>query len=351
MFTETTTTSPAVGDVLQDHYWPPVRPFSTLAGQMAAFLVMEASEKATYMSPLRAESDVYGEVLHRFLADIYSYVLGYRDGPCSSQRNDELEVKLLQAKIFLERELLESWLKVAPPPDFVETQEEAAVYLEGLTANNPGVEHPLFGFLEKEASRSTIETFLRCEVVRNEVVDDEVAMLVVGLQGKLKAVAAANLWDECGHGRLQQFHTHWLRRLVAQTAGWDEIADYRASDLPWFARVTSNVNGALLTRPAHKLRAYGCFLVFESWVAPHFRRVLRGMERVGLDAADTRIYFDAHVRIDPFHSQELLDGIRLQRPQLTLDEVAQVLNGAHIAVAAGSSQYDRMLPYLDSLNS
>jgi hypothetical protein len=43
---------------------------------------------------------------------------------------------------------------------------------------------------------------------------NEVALLVFGLQGSQKAVAVANIWDACGRGRLETFHTFWLRRFI-----------------------------------------------------------------------------------------------------------------------------------------
>ena len=343
------TIAPATVGSLYDRHWPPVRPFSDVEPEFAEFLGMGADGQRAFLADRRGDREAQGAIIHSHLAEIYAYVLGYEDSACARVEDDRLEIELLRAKIVLERELLSHWLMTPVDDDGVQGQEGAAGALEILIADNPGVEHPLFRYIEEEADRRAIETFLQCEVVRNEVVDDEVALLVVGLQGKLKAVAAANLWDECGHGKLRGFHTFWLRRLLNGTDGWDRIVDYRSAGQPWFSRITSNLNGALLTRPTYKLGAYGCFLVFESWVAPHFRRVLRGMERVGLDADDIRVYFDAHVRIDPMHSSELLEGIREQRPALSTHEVDQLMTGASLAVAAGSAQYDRMLPYLRSL--
>jgi hypothetical protein len=227
-------------------------------------------------------------------------------------------------------------------------QFEAADYLDELAETNSGVGHPLFEYLRDEASREQIERFVQCELIRNEVVDDEVALLVVGLQGMQKAVAAANLWDECGRGKLENFHTFWLRRLLETTDGWGKLYQYREQH-PWFAKLTSNTNAALLTHPSRKLMAYGCFLIFESWVEPHFVRILEGISRVGIVDEDVRIYFTAHVKIDPRHSRELSDGLRMQRPLLTAEEVRQVLYGAHLAASAGEQQFNDMLTYLQSL--
>ncbi len=95
--------------------------------------------------------------------------------------------------------------------------------------------------------------------------------------------------------------------------------------------------------------AYGCFLVFESWVEPHFVRILDGLSRVGILDDEIRIYFTAHVKIDPRHSRELSDGLRLQRPLLSSAQVADVVHGAHLASSTGKRQFDHMLGYLKSM--
>jgi hypothetical protein len=49
--------------------------------------------------------------------------------------------------------------------------------------------------------------FLLLETIRNEVVDDEVAMMIPSLQHSMKQVMSSNLWDECGNGNIDNFHT------------------------------------------------------------------------------------------------------------------------------------------------
>lgn len=336
-------------DRLQDRYWPPVGSFAGLDRGLETFVALSVPEQKAFLAQSGAAGEAHGRTVHGYLSQVYAYLFGYRDGPCTARADDDLEAALMSAKIVLERELLDGCLGAAPVPAHVRSQADACAHLQQLVDANSGVRHELFDYVADAAPVAAVDTFLRCELVRNEVVDDEVAMLVVGLQGAMKAVAAGNLWDECGHGRLAGFHTFWLRQLLEATDGWEALVEYRARDLPWFAGITSNLNAMLLSRPAYRFMAYGCFLAFESWVEPHFRRIIRGMERVGPAHPDARRYFSSHVRIDPLHTEALLDGIRRQRPELLPDEVTQVVRGAHLGVAAGTAQFDRMLPYLRSL--
>jgi len=157
--------------------------------------------------------------------------------------------------------------------------------------SNAGVNHPLFDYLESTASLDALHVFLRNDVCRNEVVDDEVAMMSVGIQGAMKAAVCSNLWDEVGHGTLKQYHTYWLRELVDALSDWEGLIEYRKSEKPWFTAITTNVFNILLSRPGLKFRRYGWFLLNEGWVEPHFNKILKGMTRVGLNAEGVQRYF------------------------------------------------------------
>ncbi|MEO6700222.1 MAG: iron-containing redox enzyme family protein [Jatrophihabitantaceae bacterium] len=334
---------------LYAHPWPPVQRFAGFAEDFSRFLAAQPSEQARALAALRDEPDRHSKFLHESLAEVYAHWFGYRDGAYIQHDDDAGELALYQAKLNLERDLFEHWARPARQPELTD-QSAAADFLDQQAARNPGVHHPLFDFLATEATAEQLTRFLQCEVIRNEVVDDEVALLVVGLQGMQKAVVAANLWDECGRGRLENFHTYWLRRLLTATNGWQALAEFREGQQPWFSRITSNVFSAVLTRPSRTMLAYGCFLIFEGWVEPHFRKILQGLDRVGMTDDDIGVYFSAHVKIDPRHSQELSDGLRGQLPELEPDQVAAVVQGALLAVDAGTRQFDAMLAYLTRLS-
>jgi hypothetical protein len=340
------TSSPA----LQELPWPPVNRFADFGAPLGGFLDLPADAQRAKLHRLRQTPERHGRFLHRSLASVYAYVLGYPDSPCFRRLDDALEGKLQQAKIVLERELLDGWLVPAATPPFRD-RAEAMAHLRGLAGDNPGYHHPLFDYVRAAASRRALELFLWNEVVRNEVVDDEVALLVCGLQGVLKSACATNLWDEVGRGKLKNFHTYWLRRLLGGPAGWERLTRYRRQGRPWYAGVTSNVFMMLLTRPGAKLAALGHFLVTEGWVVPHFQKVLAGMERTGLRTPDRDVYFSAHVLIDPTHTEELLTAVERQVPALSAGEIGQIVGGASLAVAGATAQYDRMLGHLKEVDA
>lgn len=330
---------------LQWRAWPPVPAFVALPADLQRFLDADAPSRSLILQGLRGDSEAYGKFLHDGLATIYAYVYGYPDSPCYLQSAPALEALLLGAKVVLEEEMINYWLPTEPVPP-AGTQGEAIAYLRGFSLSNAGVDHALFDYLRDDATRAGMGQFLRLEVCRNEVVDDEVALLVRGLQGNMKKVIASNLFDECGNGALNRFHTYWLRRLVERQDDWDGLVEYRRTAKPWFASITSNIFNALLTRPGYKYRAYGCFIVTEAWVEAHFNAILAGLRRLELDQDDVAVYFRAHKNIDPQHTDELLTALLHQTPALSAAELSEVMLGAHLAVAAGISQYQRILQHL-----
>jgi hypothetical protein len=81
-------------------------------------------------------------------------------------------------------------------------------------------------------------------------------------------------------------------------------------------------------------------------VAPHFTHLLTGLQRAGLNHKDIRVYFEAHLTIDPHHGGELVDGFMHQAPPLRQQDIDEVLLGAHLAIAAYVMQCDHVLQYL-----
>ncbi len=331
-------------DELQQHRWPPVGDFASYEKDLRAFLDASHPNRERFLHSLRETPEQHGKFIQESLSMIYGYVFGYEDSPLYLRADDVMEGKLLHAKISIEREMLDHWLKPEPAPLGLD-QESAVEYLRNIVSENSGIYHRFFEYVKNTMSRLSIEEFLKLEAIRNEVVDDEVAFIVIGMQGLMKKTMVSNLWDECGNGKLAGFHTYWLRRLLNHFDSFESLPLYRDDDAPWFAKITSNSFNMMATRPGYKYRAYGSFLVTESWVEPHFERILAGISRTGLDHRDVAVYFTSHVGIDPFHTEEMLQAMLHQQPRLTPEEVSEVVIGAHTAIAAGIRLYDQALRY------
>ncbi|MGJ5673414.1 MAG: iron-containing redox enzyme family protein [Nostochopsis sp.] len=333
--------------ILQKYDWPLINSFNQLDPKLRNFLNNSREEKRLTLANIVQNSESHGAFLNNHLGTIYSYFYGYPDSPCYLNSDVDLELYIQEAKLILEFSFIHEWLKIVEAPFFT-SQKDAVSHLKNLAMKNSGVLHELFNFIETEASKEAILEFLRLEVLRNEVVDDEVALIVVGLQGNMKKVIVSNLWDECGNGNLTKFHTYWLRQLINSLLDWNNFIRYRSEKQPWFSKISSNSFNSLLFRPQYKFRAYGHFLITEAWVEPHFVKILNGLERVGLTQSDIQIYFSAHTKIDPHHTKEIITAIEYQSPALTLEEIREIVIGAYQAIEANLQQYKRVFNYLKS---
>lgn len=331
-------------DELIEFTWPPVNKSSTFPVDLENFMRLNDNEKILYLETLRTDNEKHGKFIQTSLSAIYGYWLGYQDSPLFITTNDKLETNVIGAKIVIEREMLDNWLKPKTPPK-ISSQTEACQYLRQFIQENSGIYHDFFEYVKNDMSKEKMIEFLKFEAVRNEVVDDEVALIVVGLQAQMKNSMTSNLWDECGNGSVKRFHTHWLRQLLNQLGGIDNFQSSRNKIIPWFTGITSNSFNMMATRPGYKYRAFGSFLITESWVDAHFTRILEGMKRVGLDHPDLTIYFTKHVSIDPHHTDQILSAVEHQQPKLTENEITELLWGAHTAVAAGTKLYEESKKY------
>ena len=328
--------------------WPPVRRFNWEDEQELRYWLRlddEALDRRLMM--LRSEDpEKHAETVVRHLATIYAQYYGYDDAPVHAGTDLATEARLVYLKLVFEREMVRHVFGFTPPDTsgFEHDQSAAADYLEHLSLNNPGVDHPFFDFVATEMNENSMREFLWLEVIRNEVVDDEVAMMVPGLQHAMKQVVASNLWDECGNGKIDDFHTTWLVRLLSYEDYWPKFTAYRLTR-PWFSMCTSNSFNVFLTGSGRHYASYGTFLINESWVYAHFLKTIEGMNRLGMLDKDRRIYFEAHAKIDPHHASEMIAGIRNQRPPLRVRQIRDLAAGAHQAVCAGSVMYDRLLAY------
>ncbi|ABM60517.1 iron-containing redox enzyme family protein [Verminephrobacter eiseniae] len=338
---------------LQVHDWPPVAAFEQFTPEVNAFLALPAEQQRQRLLALRGDHDSHGALINSCLGVIYAYVYGYKDSPVYLRADVELETRLLGAKLILEEEMIHVWLPPYDLPRFTD-QRALADFLDDFIVNpqlNVGVYHEFWEYIRDEASYEGMREFLRLVLCRTEIVDDECALLLVGLQGNLKKVMCSNLWDECGNGALPRFHTYWLRRLLERTNDWEGLPEYRRSNQkPWSSGVLSNMFNVLLTRPGYKLRAYGCFLITESWVEPHFVRILDGLKRVGLDHDDVSVYFQTHVKIDPQHTAELIEALRHQTPALQPVEIDEIMHGVGLALSGAISQYRGVLAHLRAVD-
>lgn len=327
--------------------WPPVHAFSQDdLNLLSPLLNAKSSDIREHFAFLRNNDyQRYAETTFHSLGILYAHFYGYADAPHISTIED-VEAHYVRVKRILEDEMVRHIFK----PDlseinlYIDSTQATVTYLKALTKHNTGIYHEFFDYIEKHFTLNDMKMFLWLETMRNEVVDDEVAMMVPGTQNAMKQVLSSNLWDECGNGKIDGFHTSWLIRLLSSGNQWQDFSEYRRVR-PWFSMATSHSFNTFLTTPGRNFAAYGTFLINESWVIPHFVKILSAMNRLGIDDPEIRIYFEAHCNIDDHHTAELIEGIAQQTPVLTQSQLREVLIGAHQAIASATVMYSNLLTY------
>lgn len=323
--------------------WPPLPPNEQRTDIDLVKLLNTPSDLILQeLEESRAHSEELAKKVMLPLAHLYAHFFDYQDAPDISSIK-EGHAQIIRVKRILEDEMVAHIFKFSPPDtsSFDYDQHQVADYFVKLSLENHSVKHPFFDYIEHEMNAEQMKSFLFLEVIRNEIVDDEVAMLVPGLQHSMKQVVASNLWDECGNGRIDNFHTTWLVQLLSYQDQWDEFMKYR-ENRPWQSMCTSHSTCSLLTTPGRNYAAYGSFLINESWAASHFDQILKGMDRLGIKDRARRIYFENHYKIDQHHGLELIEGLRQQAPVLSQKQLREVILGAHQAITAGKKMYDAL---------
>lgn len=328
-----------------EQYWPPVNAaneFSLTLNELLALNMGELTDKLQEIISATHNE----ELVNKYLAEIYSLYYGYKDAPrIDFWEKPETFSRIEFIKLTLEDFFINTLLKSRYELPEISCAAQVGDYLRFFVEHNYGVSHAFFDFVADEMSEQQMKEFLLLEVIRNEIVDDEVALMVPGLQYSMKQVVVSNLWDECGNGAIDNFHTNWLRRLLTAHDEWSNILTYRAEQKPWVASISSNSFNAVLTTRFKCHRAYGHFMTTEAWVAPHFKKILQGMDRLGITDQNVRVYFDAHMRIDPHHAEEMIEGLLKNTPELAQVVLYDIIKGAHQAAMAGEMMYDKLLEY------
>ncbi|PQV78149.1 iron-containing redox enzyme family protein, partial [Cronobacter sakazakii] len=76
--------------------------------------------------------------------------------------------------------------------------------------------HPLFEFLEKDASTRQLYYFFKSDSALNLIFFDLVAYTLIGSQPETRGTISENLWDEIGHGDNVFTHVNLYKDVLAR---------------------------------------------------------------------------------------------------------------------------------------
>ncbi|WP_234377075.1 iron-containing redox enzyme family protein [Streptomyces sp. TP-A0356] len=172
-------------------------------------------------------------------------------------------------------------------------------WLKGLVRAHRAFKHPYYTeFINHEAGREDLRTYVIQESLVDGRFDDFLAMMQVGTSGASKMEIAGNYWDEMGNGDPDSVHTYLFNKIY-------EVFDVREEDLEGAMTATDLLSGnlaVLLCRYRHFYPEAVGFLGMTEWLAPdRFRNVVRAWERLGLPEVGIT-YHKLHITIDSQHA-------------------------------------------------
>jgi hypothetical protein len=224
----------------------------------------------------------------------------------------EWEPRVLAARALLEEPFEAALRALAAPEAHADTHPDAPVAtrsfadeLADLIASAPGSD--LAGHLQRHADLEQFRDFMRRRSVYQLKESDPQSFLLPRIEGAAKVALAELQYDEYGAGRPEMLH----QRLFADALRGCGLSDaYGAYVDQADARTLAVANAMSLFALHRRLRgaALGHLAAFEATSSVPCRRIVAGVERLGLPAA-TAAYFDEHVEADAAHEQVAIRGI------------------------------------------
>ncbi|MFF2074092.1 iron-containing redox enzyme family protein [Kitasatospora sp. NPDC058162] len=194
-------------------------------------------------------------------------------------------------------------------------------------AHASGPQHPLFDFLENQATEEQLREFVFQETPFDVHFGDLVAALIPGVYGAAKLELAHNFWDEMGNGDIARTHRQ-LRLDMMSAVGIDTDAHVSGLDRFWVEELElANMYLGSSTDRTLMAQGLGMLLATEHVVPGRIDRQIKGWLRVGYGLEQLE-YLTEHVTVDVAHAagwlNEVIKPTLAAHPECLPDIVAGV---------------------------
>jgi hypothetical protein len=199
----------------------------------------------------------------------------------------------------------------------------------------------LSAFLRRDASEEQLRDFLRERSVQQLKESDPQSFLLPRLEGAAKVALAEIQYDEYGAGRPEGLHQRLYAEALA-AVGLDPTYGAYVTEVSAVSLASANVMSLFGLNRRLRACGIGHFAAFEASSSVPSRRIVAGLERLGMPAAAVT-YFSEHVEADSVHEQvaarDLCGAFVEDHPWLAGD----VLFGAACAVHFDQLSGDELL--------
>ncbi|WP_084162648.1 iron-containing redox enzyme family protein [Paraburkholderia bannensis] len=276
--------------------------------------------------------------IHRAL--FWLYELHVLDG-ASPRAVNQFDPTLTRLRARIERAWLAHAQRQAEPERVAADSESVVSALRTLWAQHPVAAHPLFDFLEKDASREQIVTFFKSDSALNIRFFDLLVYSMIGSRMGVRKELAQNFWDESGRGDAQRGHVSLFQYLL-DTVGVERASDHHASELNWQGLAGYNLFMLCCVNRQHYFKLLGVMAMTELLDPSQYAKLARGCERVGLGAENELEYYLEHVTIDVVHGEGWLANVISPVVEETPEVAQEIVLGAALRLASCNEYYDAL---------
>ena len=281
-----------------------------------------------------------GQIIHQFLKDFYDQQMTH-----SEQLKHDVSISGIgyDIKKLFEDEILSSDIKKAETllEQYYFDYAQPIQQFKQLMKDHAAFDHACYkDFIGKRASKQDLRYYLIQETCLDPKFDDLLALMKIGLKGKIKMEIAHNYWDEMGNGNLEEVHTHLfdasLKDLGVSAEDIDKEVSYESIR-------SGNFSSALCLNRDYVYKAIGYFGVTEYLAPRRFKHVIEAWKRESLPPAGI-LYHDLHIVVDVGHANGWFNNVIEPLCKLSQEFANEIFIGAAIRLNTSAE-------YLDSLQS
>jgi hypothetical protein len=211
--------------------------------------------------------------------------------------------------------------------------------LKQVWREHPVAQHPIFDFLERDATRAQVVQFFQSDSALNIRFFDLIALSLVGSRHEVRKELAQNFWDEAGRGEPTRSHVSLFRHLL-DIAGIGQAEDDHASVLGWQGLAGYNLFMLGCLNRQHYYKSLGVLSMTELLDPSQYEKLARGCRRVGFGVGQEMDYYDEHISIDVVHGEGWLVNVIKPVVERSPSAMADILAGAYLRLTTCQDYYD-----------
>lgn len=222
-------------------------------------------------------------------------------------------------------------------PAFIEFMRE-------LCASRGLAKHPLFAFLESQASYEQMVEFFLHEGLLILRFCDLMVLSLLGVDEDVREELAANFWDEVGNGNYRNRHTELFKRLLrhvgVKLSEIGSLSEDLGEKLDWQGLAGYNLYVYFGLHRRNFFKFVGGMGVAEYMDPPQYAKILAGCRRVGLTDKHALAYYASHAELDVEHGEAWFTNVISPLIRKHPDAKHDVALGAIMRINTTSDYYD-----------